>query len=941
MVQNKAKDSAPKLVIVESPAKAKTIGKYLGSDFIVEASVGHIRDLATTPSQLPEKYRKAPWARLAVNVDSNFEPFYVVSEDKVKQVSKLKQQLKASSALYLATDEDREGEAISWHLLEILKPQVPVHRLVFHEITKSAILKALETTRGLDMDLVEAQEARRILDRLYGYELSPVLWRKIKNRLSGGRVQSVAVKLIVERELERIRFHSANYWDVLGEFSSEEKGDFKATLTTVGEKAIPTGKDFDQATGTLKTPEKFILLDEQGAAELIERLRQNGAVVKSVEEKPSSTRPYPPFTTSTLQQEANRRLHFSARQTMDVAQRLYESGRITYMRTDSTTLSNEALNAARELVKTHYGEKYLPKEPRRYATTVKNAQEAHEAIRPSGNSFPLPETLRNVVSFDEYRLYDLIWKRTVACQMTNSIEMHKTIVVSLDDACFQVSGKTIEFPGFRRAYVEGKDDPEAELADQETLLPDLKPGDVLQTKTLTPQDHTTVPPARYTEASLTRTLVDKGVGRPSTYATIIDVILNRDYGFKRNNALIPTWTAFAIYNLLQKYFPELVDYDFTASMDQALDDVSTGTRDRNEYLRAFYFGDVEDHSQPGSNPFPFPDSFASGLKQAIDSRKDEINPRDISAFLVGTPVKEDGTPDEPIYVRVGRYGPFLEQGDVQTHLPDQLAPDELTITKALEFINSSKLANSPIGTCPDTGKPIYLRHGRFGWYVQRGDAESGDEKPQNVSLLKGMTEHDVTLEVALQLLNLPKTLGVDPATELPVMAYNGRYGAYVKRGEDSRTLPAGMSLLTVTLEQALELLAKEKFPSRAKAKKQEPLKTFGPSPVTGQEVKLMDGRYGLYVTDGETNASLTKELDQESIDLEKALELLAARAARGTTSRKKSSRKTTVKKTTKKTTTKKATTKKKAVKKTATVKKSAPPKAAPVVDSSTEDTPPF
>lgn len=905
------------LVIVESPAKAKTIEKYLGPGFVVEASVGHVRDLPKGASEIPAKYRKEKWARLGVNVDANFEPIYIVPEEKIKQVAKLKDLLRNATSLYLATDEDREGEAISWHLLETLKPKktLPVQRLVFHEITKSAILKALDSPRQVDYNLVKAQETRRILDRLFGYEASPILWYKIKNNLSAGRVQSVAVRLIVQREYERINFHKASYWDVVGKFSPQGHKDFQATLSRVGDKQIPAGKDFDPSTGNILKPEKFILLTEETATALINRLQSASAVVDSVEEKPYSTHPYPPFTTSALQQEANRKLNFTAKKTMSVAQSLYENGRITYMRTDSTNLSQEAIKAARQLVEEHYGKEFLPASPRIYTKKVKNAQEAHEAIRPAGNEFPLPDDLRKYLTDDEYRLYDLIWKRTVASQMADSTGKRKTIVVAVDDARFNVSGKTITFPGYLRAYVEGKDDPNAELATHEIVLPDVKKGEALQISSLTPQGHMTTPPQRYSEAALTHTLEEKGIGRPSTYASIIDVILNRNYVFKKNGALIPSWTAFAVCKLLETYFHTLVDYDFTADMENALDEISNGTRDRDSYLHAFYFGNQSTETNSNSSTadtFPFPKDFSPGLKALIEENKNIIDPKKISSFLIGTPQKEDGSDASPIILRVGRYGPFLEQDEIQANVPEDLPPDELTLTKAQELLAASKSSEQPIGYHPD-GRPIFLKHGRYGWYVQCGDANQSEVDVQNASLLKGMTENDVTLEVALQLLALPKTLGTNPSNNEPVIASNGRFGPYVKCGSETRSIPATFSVLTITLEQALELLTQEKVKGRASTAKAAPLKTFGVSPVTNLEIKLLNGRYGPYVTDGETNASIPKDVSQDDLDLDQVLALLAARAAKGKTVKKRSSAKSkaskkttsTSKKTGKKTTTKK------------------------------------
>ena len=922
MTQNRIDANGPALVIVESPAKAKTIEKYLGPGYIVEASVGHVRDLPKGAREVPEQYKKESWARLGVNVDKDFKPIYVVPDDKLKQVQKLKRALKEASTLYLATDEDREGEAISWHLRETLKPTVPVRRLVFHEITKTAILDSLKNPRDVDENLVDAQEARRVLDRLFGYEASPLLWYKIRNNLSAGRVQSVAVRLIVERERERIAFKNAVYWDVQGVFAPEDARAFQATLSSVGGKQIPSGKDFDPNTGKLIHPEKFALLDEAAVKALVDRLNASGpAVVESVDEKPYSTHPYAPFTTSALQQEANRKLNFTARRTMSVAQSLYENGYITYMRTDSTNLSQEAINAARRLVKTHYGDAFLPDKPRYYQTKVKNAQEAHEAIRPAGSVFPLPEELRSRLSNDEYRLYDLIWKRTVASQMKDALGKRKSITVALGDALFHVGGKTIDFPGYLRAYVEGKDDPDAELADQETVLPDVRKGAPLACESLKPAEHTTTPPQRFSEAALTKTLEDKGIGRPSTYASIIEVILNRHYVFKKNGALVPTWTAFAVCKLLETHFPVLVDYSFTADMENELDEISLGKRDRVDYLRAFYYGDKNPDGSRNAN-FPFPESFAPGLKTLIENKIGEIDAREVSKFYIGTPKNEDGTDGEPVNLRVGRFGPFLEQGDSQASVSEELPPDELTLDAALALLKESRTADEPLGHDPKTGKPIYLKHGRFGWYVQRG--ENGDADKQNASLIRGMESGDITFESALALLDLPRELGVDPEHDNePVSACNGRYGPYVKRGSESRSLPADVSPLDVTLEQALELLAKPKYGGRAAAKKSEPLRVFEKSPVTGNEVKLLSGRFGPYVTDGTTNASLPKDLDPQELSFERALELLEIRAAKGPSTRKKAARKTAkkaVKKTVKKTAKKTA---KKAVKKTAAKKTAA------------------
>ena len=855
-----AKKAAPRngksLVIVESPTKARTISKFLGSEFVIEASIGHVRDLPEGAKQIPAKYKGEDWAYLGVNVREGFEPVYIVPPGKTEQVRKLKGLLKDSKELYLATDEDREGEAISWHLRELLDPKVPVRRLVFHEITEEAIREALEQPRSIDDRLVSAQETRRIVDRLYGYEVSPLLWRKVRPRLSAGRVQSVAVRLIADRERERIAFVSATYWDLLGTFASAQGQPFEATLVSVEGRRIPSTRDFDPATGRLKD-EKLLLLDEAAARELAERLSQAPFEVVSLDDKPYTSRPYPPFTTSTLQQEANRKFRFTARRTMQAAQSLYENGHITYMRTDSTNLATVAVEAARELVQSQYGREYLPSAPRTYQTKVKNAQEAHEAIRPAGHPFALPESLRRELSDDEFKIYDLVWKRTVASQMNDARGRRLTLVVAGAGAHFQVGGKTIDFPGYLRAYVEGSDDPAAELADKETVLPSVAVGDRIDCRQVEPKGHTTQPPARFTEATLTRTLEELGIGRPSTYAVIIDTILAREYVFKRGNALIPTWTALAVANLLESHLPDLVDYRFTAQMEDDLDAISRGEAERTAYLQQFYYG----NGRPG-------------LKQQLANKVDEIDARHVSRIAIGQP---EGS--EPIYVRVGRFGPFLEQGERRAAVPADIAPDELRLAQALELLDKAAQAEQPLGICPETGKPVFLKTGRFGPYVQRGAPD--DDKKQNASLLKGMTPEEIDLETAVKLLSLPRELGTHPQSGGAVVAYNGRFGPYVKCGEETRSLTEGLSPLDVTLQQALELLAQPKAARRRFGAPREPLQTLGTSPVTGQPVQLFDGRYGLYVTDGVTNASLPKGTPAEGLKPEQALELLAERAARG------------------------------------------------------------
>ena len=898
MAKKSSNASGTSLVIVESPAKARTISKFLGRGYTVEASIGHIRDLPQGAKEIPEEYKKEEWAYLGVNVNHDFEPVYVIPKEKIQQVRKLKGLLKEASELYLATDEDREGEAISWHLCQVLAPKVPVHRLVFHEITEEAIHGAIENPREIDANLVQAQEVRRIVDRLYGYDVSPLLWRKIRPRLSAGRVQSVAVRLIVERERQRMAFVSATYWDLLGSFAKQGEGEkFQAELLSVDGRRIPASRDFDPATGQLKDS-GLLLLDERQVGELLERLRSATSQVSNLEDKPYTTRPYPPFTTSTLQQEANRKYGFTARHTMQVAQSLYENGHITYMRTDSTTLATVAVEAARQLVASQYGREYLPASPRLYQTKVKNAQEAHEAIRPAGHPFDFPESLRGRLSPDEFKLYDLIWKRTIASQMNDARCRRVTITIDADGALFQASGKTIEFPGYLRAYVEGSDDPESELADREAVLPTVAVGEKLDCAGMESKSHTTQPPNRFSEASLTRALEEMGIGRPSTYASIIDTILAREYVFKlkRGNVLVPTWTAFAVSQLLESHLPNLVDYKFTAEMEDELDAISRGEMNYVDYLRTFYFG----------NEHP-------GLKQLLADKIDEIDARAVCRISLGKPEGE-GPEAEEIFVRVGRYGPFLEQGERRASLPDQLAPDELTLKTALEMLGNAEQGDTPLGECPETGKPIFVKVGRFGPYVQRGTTDD-DEKPQNASLLKGMEAGDVTLEIAVRLLTLPRTLGAHPQNAEPVMAFNGRYGPYVKWGEETRSLPGEISPLDVTLEQAVELLAQPKMRRGAGGRGKEPAKTFDASPITGQPVRLMSGRYGPYVSDGVTNASLPRSVTVEEVTLEYALNLLAERAAAGP-SKKKAARKKAAPKSAKKTV-KKAAKKKTAKKKTA------------------------
>ncbi len=859
---------APNLVIVESPAKARTIERYLGPEFVVEASIGHVRDLPRGAKEVPARFKGEPWARLGVNVDEGFEPIYVTVPGKSEQITRLRRLLEGADTLWLATDEDREGEAISWHLTELLKPRVPVRRLVFHEITREAIERALESPRGIDEGLVRAQEARRILDRLYGYEVSPLLWRKIGPKLSAGRVQSVAVRLVVERERERRRFRSASWHDLLGRFRPGDEGRaesaarageaFEAALVAADGKRVPTGRDFDPATGHPKSEDQLLLLDEAGAAALADRLEGAAFRVTEVKEKPYTSRPAPPFTTSTLQQEANRKLGFSARRTMRIAQSLYENGHITYMRTDSTNLAQVAVEAARELVRGEYGDAYLPAQPRIYQSKVKNAQEAHEAIRPAGHPFELPEALEGDLSAEEFRLFELIWKRTVASQMSDARGRRMTISIEGGGATFEVRGKTIDFPGYLRAYVEGSDDPDAELADQETLLPPVREGQALDCLALEVKGHTTQPPPRYTEASLVQALEQLGIGRPSTYASILETIQEREYVFKKGNALVPTWVAISVVRLLERHLPGLVDYEFTAGMEDELDAISRGELGHIEYLHRFYFGNGD-----------------TGLKELLESKVDEVDARAVCTIEIGTPEGEV----EPVAVRVGRYGPYLQQGEGRrASLPEGLPPDELTLELATELLRQGELAEEPLGAHPETGQPVYLKTGRYGPYVQLGEAD-GDGKPKRASLLRGMDPASIDLATAVRLLSLPRELGRDPGTGEPVEAHVGRYGQYIKRGKDTRSLPPDLSSLDVTLEQALALLAQPK--RRAGAARAEPIRTFDPSPVTGAPIELREGRYGPYVSDGQTNASIPKGVGLDDVTFDMAVSLLAERAARG------------------------------------------------------------
>jgi DNA topoisomerase-1 len=837
-----------KLVIVESPAKAKTIAGYLGPEFVVESSIGHIRDLPNRASEIPKEERKR-YGALGVAIDEGFEPYYVVDPDKKKVVAQLKRKLKDADELLLATDEDREGEAIAWHLLQELKPKVPVRRMIFHEITKHAIEDALGNPRPVDERLVDSQETRRILDRLYGYEVSPVLWKKVMPRLSAGRVQSVATRLVVERERERMAFVSASYWDIEGVF---DPGRFSARLVALDGERVAQGRDFGRGGG-LKGDARQLSEDEARA--LADGLEGAAFAVRSVEEKPYARRPAPPFMTSTLQQEASRKLRFTAQTTMRVAQRLYERGYITYMRTDSTTLSETALTAARTQARELYGAEYVPATPRRYDRRVKNAQEAHEAIRPAGERFRLPDDVRGELDRDEQALYELVWMRTVASQMadargqTVSLRLGATAAGG-EDAEFGVSGTVITFRGFLAAYEEGRDE-EVEN-DEERRLPALKVGDPLGAILLEPQGHVTLPPARYTEATLVKALEDRGIGRPSTYASILSTILERGYVVKRGMALVPTFLAFAVTKLLEQHYEQLVDYDFTARMEDDLDRIAAGEEQRVDWLTRFYRGE---NGEPG-------------LHTMVTEHLDEIDAREVNSIDL---------PRSDIVVRVGRYGPYLERGESRASLPEEIAPDELTPEKAEELL-ARPSEERALGTDPETGRPVLLRSGRYGPYVTEELPEDSDGRPKTASLFATMSPETVTLDDALHLLSLPRVIG--EADGEPIEARNGRYGPYIQKGKETRSLESEEEIFTITLDEALALLAAPKQ-RRGRAAPRAPVRDLGADPSSGRPVLVKEGRFGPYVTDGETNASLRAGDAVESLTLDRAVELLAERRAKG------------------------------------------------------------
>ena len=920
--RRRARGGDRKLVIVESPAKAKTIAGMLGPDYVVESSIGHIRDLATR-KELPEAFKHESWADLAVDVDNGFKPVYIVSPEKKSQVATLKRLARQAGEVYLATDEDREGESIAWHLSQVLGLPEDTPRMVFHEITPQAIQRAIEECRTIDPHLVEAQEARRIFDRIYGFKLSDVMRRKTNGR-SAGRVQSVATRMVVDRERERMAFRSAGWWgidatvtargDAVRSAGDDVSADFTASLLAVDGTALAGGKDFD-SSGRLVDPAKVVVLDEAAARGLAAGLEGQPLTVSSMTHKPYRRSPRAPFITSTLQQEAGRKLRFSSKRTMSVAQHLYEEGWITYMRTDSTTLSDQALTAARAQATAMYGPAYVPAAPRHYNKKVKNAQEAHEAIRPAGESFRTPDEAARSLSGDELRLYDLIWKRTVASQMADatgtSAQVRLTGTATVDGGPraveFGASGTVIEFPGFQRAYVEGEDDPEAELADREVRLPPMAEGDPAALSAVEPGGHATQPPARYTEASLVKAMEEIGVGRPSTYASIVSTILDRGYVWKKGSAMVPSLTAFGVVGLLEQHFADLVDYGLTASMEDDLDEIAGGDEDMARWLGVFWFG-------PGGH---------GGLRDQVAENLDAIDASAVNAVPLGT--ASDG---QEIVARSGKYGPYLKKGDETVSIPDDLAPDELTVEKAEELL-AAPSSDRVLGTDPESGLEVQVKAGRFGPYVQLGELVEGGPKPRTSSLFASMTPASLTFEQALELLRIPRVVGADPASGEEIVAFNGKFGPYLKKGTDSRSLLSEDQLLTVTVDEALALFAQPKTAGRnAKG----PLRDMGPDPDTGLPMVVKDGRFGPYVTDGTTNASLRRGDDVEELTVERAAELLAERRAAGPAKKKATKKKAPAKK---KATAKKATAKKAAAKKAparkAAASKSAAAKVPPVV----------
>ncbi|EDX84044.1 DNA topoisomerase I, putative [Synechococcus sp. PCC 7335] len=875
------------LVIVESPTKAKTIRNYLPKGYKVEASMGHVRDLPKSAKEIPAKVKKEKWAQIGVNTEADFEPLYIVPTDKKKVVKTLKDALKGADELILATDEDREGESISWHLLQVLKPKVPIKRMVFHEITQEAIQEALSSCRDIDDKLVHAQETRRILDRLVGYTVSPLLWKKIAFGLSAGRVQSVSVRLLVERERARRAFRRGSYWDLKAALleTGKKVDPFDAKLVSVGGTRVATGSDFDEATGQVKAGRNVLLLNEEEAIALRQRLESSAWTVSNIEERPNTRKPAPPFTTSTLQQEANRKLGLSARDTMRTAQSLYEKGFITYMRTDSTSLSQQAIAAARSCVENKYGKDYLSPKPRQFKAKSKGAQEAHEAIRPSGEVFRIPQETR--LKERELKLYDLIWKRTVATQMAEARQTNITMQIEVDDAMFKATGKRIDFPGFFRAYVEGSDNPDAAIENQEIILPDVKAGDPLDCASLEAIGHETQPPARYTEASLVKTLEKEGIGRPSTYATVISTIVARRYAELIGNSLVPTFTAFAVTELLEKNFPDLVDVHFTANMEKTLDDISVGNAEWLPYLKGFYGGD-------------------DGLAHQVEERQDNIDP---------TEARTVDLDDLAAKVRIGKYGAYVEldkeEETVRASIPDGVSPADLDDEQVEVLLKQKTEGPEKIDLHPETGEPMYLLIGRYGPYVQLGDVTEENKKPKRTSLPKGVKAEDVTPEMAVGLLSLPRLLGVHPKTGNNIKASLGRFGPYIVHSkgkeegkDDYRSLKGDDDVLTVTLDRALELLAQPKATRSRKAAS--PIHEIGKHPVDEEPINVYDGPYGPYIKHGKVNVSVPEGKKPEEVTVEEAVALLKEKG--GEVKKKSTTKKTSSRK---KTATKKGTTKKK------------------------------
>lgn len=884
------------LVIVESPAKAKKINSYLGKDYVVLASMGHVRDLPSTASEIPAEVKKEEWSKLGVNVNASFEPLYIIPAGKKKLVGELKAALKDADELILATDEDREGESIGWHLAQILKPKVPVKRMVFSEITKEAIQHAINNPRQLDENLVSAQETRRVLDRLYGYRLSPLLWKKVRPKLSAGRVQSLAVRLIVQRELERRAFRKGTFWDLKATLATNQEATFDAELAVLGGRKIATGKDFDEATGRLKEGADVLLLDEASARSLQERILNVPWQVTNVEERQQVRRPAPPFTTSTLQQDASRKLNMSARETMQVAQRLYEDGIITYMRTDSVSLSQEAVRAARDCVTQRYGKDYLHTEVRQYATKTKGAQEAHEAIRPAGTEMKTGEELG--LDGRELRLYTLIWMRTVATQMAEAQLQFQTVTIQAADAEFRATGRHVVFPGFFRAYVEGVDDPEAALDDQEKSLPPLSQGDSLACRDLQPLGHETQPPARFTEATLIRTLEADGVGRPSTYASIISTILDRGYVVKAGQQLRPTFVGMAVTRLLEEHFPNLVDEQFTAGMEQILDDIAAGEKQATPYLKQFYLGQ-------------------DGLDEQVRSHEAQIDPRvACTLILEGLDAK----------IRVGKFGPYLLKEvngeSITCSLPEDTAPAEITNEYAEELLQRKQEGPKSLGMDPEAGLPVYVMIGPFGPYIQLGQVAEDGTKPKRVSIPRNLDPAALTLEQALELLTLPRNLGPHPESGKPVQAGIGRFGPYVVHQKVYKSLPKEEDVLKIQMPRALELLAQARVRAGAT-----PLKELGAHPIDQEPVQLFEGRYGHYVKHQKVNATIPKDKAWDQVTLEEAVALLLERAGKPVKAKKKAgSRKAAAHKAAAAKAAVRKTPAKKAPAKKAPAKKKAPPK---------------